>query len=67
MTITKAGTKLIALTLYIFATFNPVIILIMPPQALKSAIMISLTNGVIAWAKKKHIINIINCGTHMRV
>ena len=60
MTIINAGTKLIALTLNIFAILNPVIILMIPPHALKSAIIISFMNGKIAFARKKHIIKMTN-------
>ena len=65
ITRTKAGIKLMALILNIFATVKPVIIVIIPPHALKSAIIVGVVKGIINCANKKHKIKIINCGTHI--
>ncbi len=67
MTKISAGTRFIALTSNILETVNPVIIVMTPPQALKSAIIVALTNGKIAFARKKHASKISNCGTHIKL
>ena len=67
MTKISAGTRFIALTSNILETVNPVIIVMTPPQALKSAIIVEFTNGKIALARKKQASKIISCGTQIKL
>ena len=53
--------------LSILETVKPVIIVITPPHALKSAIIVAFTNGKIALARKKQASKIISCGTQTKL
>jgi hypothetical protein len=65
MTKISAGTRFIALTSNILETVNPVIIVMTPPQALKSAIIVEFITGKIAFARKKLASKTSTCGTHI--